>query len=261
MGDKTAITETSTERRIVSECGYQIFISLPTHREISPNWPTFWTCTEKTPPHFRENWRAGARRLTRSKWSSESSERVRKEQRSISKPSPTDRAYYPTTTDIRNHMYKAKVTLQLSKYDQENLTLKIEWKRLNSDDYHFFQPYVSEQSWLKPGVERLPVGLIRHKLCYGFISNSGKGNSWPDTAITLVWLMLYIIQWSTNCPFSLCVCVHTNLGYSVAAQFIAQSESVECIAEALNVLKEWIAIGIHLWLSRCRVFCTEVGIS
>ena len=35
------------------------------------------------------------------------------------------------------------------------------------------------------------------------------------------------------------VCVRTNVGYSVVAQFIVQSESVECISEALNILKEW----------------------
>ena len=34
------------------------------------------------------------------------------------------------------------------------------------------------------------------------------------------------------------MCVHTNVGYSVVAQFIVQSESMECISEALNVLKE-----------------------
>ena len=35
------------------------------------------------------------------------------------------------------------------------------------------------------------------------------------------------------------VCARTNVGYSVVAQFIVQSESVECISEALAVLKEW----------------------
>ena len=35
------------------------------------------------------------------------------------------------------------------------------------------------------------------------------------------------------------VCVRTNVGYSVVAQFIVQIESAECITEALNVLKEW----------------------
>ena len=42
---------------------------------------------------------------------------------STSMPSPTDRTYYPTTTDIRNHnlCIKPKLALQLSKFDQENL--------------------------------------------------------------------------------------------------------------------------------------------
>ena len=35
------------------------------------------------------------------------------------------------------------------------------------------------------------------------------------------------------------VCVRTNVGYSVAAQFITQSECTEQITEALNILKEW----------------------
>ena len=35
------------------------------------------------------------------------------------------------------------------------------------------------------------------------------------------------------------VCIRTNVGYSVVAQFIVQSESVDCISGALNVLKEW----------------------
>ena len=56
--------------------------------------------------------------------------------------SPTDRAYYPTPTDIRNHMYKAKLALQLSKFDQENLALKIEEWKQHTDDTHFFRPYI-----------------------------------------------------------------------------------------------------------------------
>ena len=62
------------------------------------------------------------------------------------------------------------------------------------------------------------------------------------------------------------VCVRTNVGYSVVAQFIVQSESVECIAEALNVLEEWNfnwkpPIFLCDYIFRCRVLCTEAGIS
>ena len=46
------------------------------------------------------------------------------------KPGLTDRAYYPTSTDIHNHIYLAQRACQLSKLDQENLNLKIQkWKK------------------------------------------------------------------------------------------------------------------------------------
>ena len=46
------------------------------------------------------------------------------------KPIPGDRAFYPLNDDIRNHVSKAKRALELSKYDQENLRLKVEeWKK------------------------------------------------------------------------------------------------------------------------------------
>ena len=45
-------------------------------------------------------------------------------------PDPNNHAYYPTNNDIKNHIYRAKSKLQLSKFDQENLRLKInEWQK------------------------------------------------------------------------------------------------------------------------------------
>ena len=45
------------------------------------------------------------------------------------KPDITNRAYFPTTIDIRNHIYLGQHAYQLSKFDQENLRLKIKhWK-------------------------------------------------------------------------------------------------------------------------------------
>ena len=41
-------------------------------------------------------------------------------------PSPFDRAYFPTTTDIGNHLYKARMGLQLSKIDPPLAALKSE---------------------------------------------------------------------------------------------------------------------------------------
>ena len=42
---------------------------------------------------------------------------------SSNNPDPDDRAYYPT---IRDHIYKAKKALELSKLDQQTLQFKIE---------------------------------------------------------------------------------------------------------------------------------------
>ena len=52
----------------------------------------------------------------------------------------SDRALYPTTTDIRNHVYSAKKALELSKLDQENTHLK--WQSTNSEASYFFWPFV-----------------------------------------------------------------------------------------------------------------------
>lgn len=41
------------------------------------------------------------------------------------KPQAHDRAFYPNIVDIKNHVYRAKRALELSKMDQENLRLKI----------------------------------------------------------------------------------------------------------------------------------------
>ena len=35
------------------------------------------------------------------------------------------------------------------------------------------------------------------------------------------------------------VCVHTNVGYKVVAEFLCQNEDNECIAEALHIIKSW----------------------
>ena len=54
-------------------------------------------------------------------------------------PKQCDRALYPTTIDIRNHVYSAKKALELSKLDQENSRLKIDkWQAANPEASYFF---------------------------------------------------------------------------------------------------------------------------
>ena len=59
-----------------------------------------------------------------------------------SPPDPNDCAYHPSNNDIKNHIYRAKSKLQLSKFDQENLRLKIsEWQKSVPTTLFFFRPF------------------------------------------------------------------------------------------------------------------------
>ena len=53
--------------------------------------------------------------------------------------SKQNRAFYPTSIDIRNHIYAAKKTLELSKLDQENVRLMVEQHK-KDDPTSFFPP-------------------------------------------------------------------------------------------------------------------------
>ena len=58
------------------------------------------------------------------------------------KPDEANRTYFPTTADIQNHVYSAQKLLELSRFDQENLRLKInEWKKEAPNCNHFFRPH------------------------------------------------------------------------------------------------------------------------
>ena len=60
------------------------------------------------------------------------------------KPSYSDRAYYPTKDDIKNHVYRAKKAFELSKFDQHNLELKLKAlkdKSPNNSSKYMFRPF------------------------------------------------------------------------------------------------------------------------
>ena len=61
-------------------------------------------------------------------------------------PDCNDRAYFPTDTDLRNHIYMTKRAMQLSCLDQENIKLKLEnWKAIDPESNHFFRPYLLKE--------------------------------------------------------------------------------------------------------------------
>ena len=68
------------------------------------------------------------------------------------KPVSSDRSFYPLNDDIHNHIGKAKRALELSRYDQDNLRLKIEeWKK-NNPQSSFFSDHI-----MTPLIQNRPV--------------------------------------------------------------------------------------------------------
>ena len=57
-------------------------------------------------------------------------------------PQPNDRAMYPTDIDIHNHIHLARRALDLSKFDQENVRLKIEQWSADTHSQFYFRPLI-----------------------------------------------------------------------------------------------------------------------
>ena len=61
-------------------------------------------------------------------------------------PSGNNRAYYPTNTDIQNHIDAAKTAIQLSKFDQISMkALYEEWTKSSRPGKYFFCPYIKKE--------------------------------------------------------------------------------------------------------------------
>ena len=155
-------------------------------------------------------------------------------------PQALDRAYFPTLDDIRNHVYRTKTALQLSKFDQQNLSLMIkEWQTTQPLTNHYFRPYKS--------------GGENKQQC----SVNDEGNSQDETN---EFLWVHQEQWQKDLLIrygnTIClmdamyrttkydlplffICVTTNCNYMVVAEFIVASEGIDAIAEALRILQGW----------------------
>jgi len=159
--------------------------------------------------------------------------------------------------DIKNHVYKAKRALELSKIDQENLKLKVnKWTPKCSENKFFFLPYIEESSNDEQTTEEKVEGTDHDTFC----GNSGDDDNWCEIlgcSKQCFQSSLYMHQtpWqqqllerygntislldttykTTHYELALFfVCVWTNVGYLVVADFITQSEDVEHISEALK---------------------------
>ena len=187
------------------------------------------------------------------------------------RPNADDRAYYPTDRDLRNHIYKAKKALELSKLDQQNLKLKLqEWGKSCPDSTFYFRPYITKanQSLMTKADSQSPstnansqsptTNALPSKNEAEACSSSETCGDGEEFEQTFLWV--HQMQWqkemlakygntmtlldatykTTLYDLALFfVTVRTNAGYMVAAEFLVHSETNQQIEEALNLLKQW----------------------
>ena len=106
--------------------------------------------------------------------------------------STQNRAFFPTSIDIRNHIYAAKKSLELSKLDQENVRQMVdEHKRDDPTSSFSFRPLVKQEveTEQEDDTRRAPSDDKLHPGCY-------KGNTGGDDIINIAG------STSTNTPTS-----------------------------------------------------------
>ena len=156
---------------------------------------------------------------------------------SSNNPDPDDRAYYPTIRDLRNHIYKAKKALELSKLDQENLKLKIEeWKKSQPDSAFHFQPFIKteqlEEKSNDSAEEEFQQSLLWvHQTQWQKEILAKYGNT-----MTMIDATYKTTKYDIPLFF---LTVRTNARYTVVAEFIVQVETAAHIEAALTILKKW----------------------
>ena len=153
-------------------------------------------------------------------------------------PDPDDRAYYPTIRDLRNHIYKAKKALELSKLDQQNLKLKIEeWEKYQRESMFYFRPFVKSEEYKVENLVDTTEEEFQQSLLWVHQTKwqreiLGKyGNT-----MTMIDATYKTTKYDIPLFF---LTVRTNAGYTVVAEFIVQSETAFHIEEALSILKVW----------------------
>ena len=148
------------------------------------------------------------------------------------RPKKSNRKYYPTRQDLRNHITKAIAASKYCKDDQESLRQKVlEWQTAGTGKF-LYRPkgreadnttgkespctekflFVHQEVWQQRLLRRYGSELVLLDATY---------------KTTKYALPLFFL------------CVHTNVGYKVVSEFICEIEDADSIAEALSVIKGW----------------------
>ena len=149
-------------------------------------------------------------------------------------PDALDRAFNPNRDDIRNHIHLAIKAIELSKFDQENLRKKVEKEESIITRKQYFRPFIKKETDTSEACEQFSQKLIwihqeewQQKLCLKY------GNT-----ISLIDATYKTTKYDLPLFF---VCVRTNVGYCVVAEFVIQDETTQQILEALAILRGWNA--------------------
>lgn len=154
-------------------------------------------------------------------------------------PDNMDRAYYPSLQDIRNHINIAKQSLKLSVLDQENALLKTEeWKKLSPDMKIFFRPYSKESEGSDSNTECLLSTECDEKRLLWIHQEQWQQELLIQYGNTISMIDATYKTTKYDLPLFF-VCVKTNTGYCVVAEFVVESEDASSIQEAIEVLKSW----------------------
>ena len=152
----------------------------------------------------------------------------------------------------------------MSKIDQENLRLKIEQWKIDSNSNFFLRPFIKVEengTVLKSAKEEeKKQGILN---CFN--GNSDGDTKWCEVLgsqdkCSQTFLYVHQTEWqkgllnrygnnislidatykTTRYDLALFfICVRTNVGYSVVGEFITQAETAEHISEALQQLRTW----------------------
>ncbi len=146
------------------------------------------------------------------------------------RPKISCRKYYPTKQDLRNDITRAIAAQKYCEDAQESLRHKVESWKADRNCNIFCRPtgkddangcaleteqkflFVHQEEWQQRLLKRYGSELVLMDATY---------------KTTKYALPLFFI------------CIHSNVGYKVVAEFICQNEDSESIAEALGILKDW----------------------
>ena len=163
------------------------------------------------------------------------------------------------------------LTLQLPKLDQKNLKLKIkEWK-VFSVFQSFLRAYIKKSDMLDSQDRPKSNNSESTTSCDDDPGDCSQTFLWMHqekwqqdllvkygNTITLIDTTYKTTKYKVALFF---LCVKTNVGYVVVAEFVVSSESAEEIGEAISFLKKWNPNQNPAYFLRCRVSCGQKNLS